>query len=93
MRNRELPALTRYIFQAVFYALLGALAGLCLIQFLIVPYFIRYPFPMPIGLVSLALVNRDLTVSITSMIGVSVIAGFIPSWMVTRQNIIKAIWG
>jgi putative ABC transport system permease protein len=90
---KERIIILSYIFQAVFYALLGALTGLFVIQFVIVPFFIRHPFPMPIGLVSLALVSRDLTVSIASMVFVSIIAGFIPSWMVTRQNIIKAIWG
>jgi ABC-type antimicrobial peptide transport system permease subunit len=48
---------------------------------------------MPIGPVGLALVNTDLAISIFSMLAVSIIAGFMPSWMVTRQNIIKAIWG
>jgi len=48
---------------------------------------------MPIGLVSLVLVRQDMIFGIVSMIVVSMVSGFIPSWMVTRQNIIKAIWG
>jgi putative ABC transport system permease protein len=72
---------------------LGIIAGMLIINFAIVPYFINHPLPMPIGLVGLALVNRDLAISIMSMLIVSIVAGFIPSWMVTRQNIIKAIWG
>ncbi|MCX6004981.1 MAG: FtsX-like permease family protein [Chloroflexi bacterium] len=90
---KERIIIMSYIFQAVFYALFGVTAGLLIVNFLLVPYFMRHPFPMPIGLVSLALVNRDLAVSVFSMILVSIVAGFIPSWMVTRQNIIKAIWG
>ncbi|MBN1374824.1 MAG: FtsX-like permease family protein, partial [Dehalococcoidia bacterium] len=82
-----------YVMQAFFYAALGIAAGLLLVHLAIVPYFIRHPLPMPIGLVSLALVRRDMAVSILSMLLVSGIAGFIPSWMVTKQNIIKAIWG
>ena len=90
---KERIIILSYIFQAVFYAFLGIIAGLIIINAALVPYFIRHPFPMPIGLVSLALVNRDMAMAIFSMVVVSIIAGFIPSWMVTRQNIIKAIWG
>lgn len=90
---KERIIITSYIFQAVFYALLGVAAGLLIVNLFLVPYFVRHPFPMPIGLVSLALVNRDLAISVISMILVSMVAGFIPSWMVTKQNIIQAIWG
>jgi len=90
---KERIIIMSYIFQAIFYAILGVTAGLLIIHLFLVPYFIRHPLPMPIGLVSLALVRQDMALSILSMIVVSVVAGFIPSWMVTRQNIIKAIWG
>ncbi len=82
-----------YIFQAAFYASLGILAGEIIIHALLIPYFIRNPLPMPIGLVSLVLVRQDMIFGIVSMILVSMVSGFIPSWMVTRQNIIRAIWG
>ena len=82
-----------YIFQAAFYASLGILAGEIIIHALLIPYFVRNPLPMPIGLVSLVLVRQDMIFGIVSMILVSMVSGFIPSWMVTRQNIIRAIWG
>jgi len=82
-----------YIFQAAFYASLGIIAGEIIIQAFLIPYFIQYPLPMPIGMVSLVLVRQDMIFGIVSMILVSMVSGFIPSWMVTRQNIIKAIWG
>jgi len=31
--------------------------------------------------------------SILTMMAMSVVAGFIPAWFVTRQDILKAIWG
>jgi len=82
-----------YVFQAAFYASLGIIAGEIIIHALLIPYFIRNPLPMPIGMVSLVLVRQDMIFGIVSMIVVSMVSGFIPSWMVTRQNIIKAIWG
>jgi putative ABC transport system permease protein len=90
---KERIIVTSYIFQAVFYSALGVLVGMLVVSFGIVPYFVRHPLPMPIGLVSLALVNSDLAISVASMLLVSVVAGFIPSWTITKQNIIKAIWG
>lgn len=90
---KERIIILSYIFQALFYALLGIAAGLMFINFILVPYFIRHPFSMPIGPVGLAMVNTDVSASVASMLAVSIVAGFIPSWMVTRQNIIKAIWG
>jgi putative ABC transport system permease protein len=90
---KERIIIMSYVMQAIFYAILGVLAGMLIVDYAVVPYFIKHPFQMPIGLVSLALVNRDLAISIFSMLIVSMVAGFIPSWMVTRQNIIKAIWG
>jgi ABC-type antimicrobial peptide transport system permease subunit len=47
----------------------------------------------PMGLVSLLLVPGEFSVSVISMLIVSIVAGFIPSWRVTHENIIKAIWG
>lgn len=90
---KERIIIMSYILQAIFYALLGIIAGLAIINFMLVPFFTNHPFAMPIGPVGLALVRTDVTVSILSMIAVSAIAGFIPSWSVTRQNIINAIWG
>lgn len=90
---KERIIILSYIFQAVFYALLGVAAGLIFINFGLVPYFINHPFRMPIGPVGLAMVSADVSMSVLSMLAVSMVAGFIPSWMVTRQNIIKAIWG
>jgi len=90
---KERIIIMSYIFQAAFYASLGILAGEIIIHALLIPYFVRNPLPMPIGLVSLVLVRQDMIFGIVSMILVSMVSGFIPSWMVTRQNIIKAIWG
>jgi len=90
---KERIIMMSYVFQATFYALLGIIAGEIIIHAFLIPYFIRNPLPMPIGLVSLVLVRQDMIFGIVSMLLVSMVSGFIPSWMVTRQNIIKAIWG
>lgn len=90
---KELIVVMSYIFLALFYALVGIGVGTAVLELLIRPYFIAHPLSFPMGLVSLKLVPSEFAISIISMIVVSLIAGFIPSWKVTRENIIKAIWG
>ena len=90
---KEQIIVTSYIFLALFYALIGIGVGTMVLEFLIRPYFIAHPLSFPMGQVSLLLVPGEFFISVISMIIVSLIAGFIPSWRVTRENIIKAIWG
>jgi putative ABC transport system permease protein len=82
-----------YIFLALFYALVGIGIGTILLEMVIRPYFIAHPLSFPVGPVSLDIVPGEYIISVVSMLSVSLIAGFIPSWRVTRENIIKAIWG
>ncbi|MBN1690102.1 MAG: ABC transporter permease [Dehalococcoidia bacterium] len=84
---------TSYIMLALFYAVTGIVVGIAAIEFVATPYFIAHPFNFPMGKVSLLIVRSEFVTSIVSMIVVSIIAGFIPSWRVSRENIIKAIWG
>jgi len=82
-----------YIMLALFYAVIGIGVGIAIIEFVATPYFIAHPLSFPMGKVSLLIVRSEFVTSIVSMIIVSIIAGFIPSWRVSRENIIKAIWG
>jgi ABC-type antimicrobial peptide transport system permease subunit len=82
-----------YVFLALFYALVGIGAGTIILQTLIVPYFAAHPLSFPMGLVTPQIVPGEFLVSVISMLLVSIAGGFIPSWRVTRENIIKAIWG
>jgi putative ABC transport system permease protein len=85
--------ITSYILLAFFYALLGIGVGIAIIEFVAAPYFITHPLSFPMGKVSLLVVRSEFATTVICMLIVSIIAGFIPSWQVTRENIIKAIWG
>jgi putative ABC transport system permease protein len=85
--------ITSYILLAFFYALLGIGVGIAVIEFVAAPYFIAHPLSFPMGKVSLLVVRSEFATTVICMLIVSIIAGFIPSWQVTRENIIKAIWG
>lgn len=82
-----------YIFQALFFTLSGVIIGLISIFYLLAPYFIKYPLKLPIGDTSLALEKTRIIYSILSLFAAGLLAGFIPSWRVAKENILKAIWG
>jgi putative ABC transport system permease protein len=85
--------ITSYILLALFYAIVGISAGIVALEFALIPYFVAHPLIFPVGKVSLLIVRSEFATSIISMLVVSIVAGFIPSWQVSRENIIKAIWG
>lgn len=82
-----------YVIQALFYSICGVGAGLLLTYFLIVPYFEINPLDFPMGPVSLVATIEDHAINIFSLILAAIIAGFIPSYRVTKEDIVKAIWG
>jgi putative ABC transport system permease protein len=81
-----------YVLQALFYGILGTILGILLINYAIYPYFIKHPFDMPIGNVSLVFEKADFIKTIVSMIVVSFIAGLIPSIQITKKNILDSIF-
>lgn len=82
-----------YITQAGFYALAGAALGILITQFLIVPYFILNPIDFPFSNSSLSITPEGMLIRSGALLVVSLIAGFIPAWMITRQNTLSAILG
>lgn len=82
-----------YVLQSLFYATSGVIIGLLLILYLIAPYFVNNPLPLPVGGVSLSLDSSRLISNIISLLAAALVAGLIPSWRAARENILKAIWG
>ncbi len=90
---KEMIVIMSYVFLALFYALVAIGLGMLTLEYALKPYFISHPLLLPMGRVSLLIVPADVISSIVSMMAVSIVSGFIPSWSVTRENIIRAIWG
>ncbi len=82
-----------YLTQALFYTLLGILLGGLLFGFGIQAYFDRYPLDLSIGQVRLVLQSSTIRNAVLGLIAAGVLAGFIPVLNITRQGIIRAIWG
>jgi putative ABC transport system permease protein len=82
-----------YLAQALFYAAAGVLLGGMAFGLGIQEYFAQHPLNLSIGQVSLALQPSTVQNAIAGLIGAAVLAGLIPVLSITRQGIIKAIWG
>lgn len=85
--------LTSYIIQALIYAFMGIFIGMFLVFAVIKPYFAANPidFPFSDGIL-VATVSGTVTRAIILVIA-TIFAGWIPAWLVTRQNTLSAILG
>jgi len=82
-----------YIFLSLFYVCAGILFGLVL--FLLLSFYLQmHPIVFYETMKISPVIDPGLLIqSILIMVAMSVIAGFIPAWFVTRQDILNAIWG
>jgi len=81
-----------YIFQALFICACGTVAGLILLL-AVLQYLAVNPLVFPGGPVAPLLETGLVIRSIASLFVVALIAGFVPSWLTTREEILAAIRG
>ena len=82
-----------YLIRATFLAVLSiALAGLLFLKG-VTPLEALYPFHFPFGAVYLQAGLPDLTRMALTLLGVSLVASFLPVRGATRMRIMDAIWG
>ncbi|MCD8495035.1 MAG: ABC transporter permease [Candidatus Pacebacteria bacterium] len=82
-----------YVIQALIYAVIGIVLALALVYGLIVPFVDKNPidFPFSDGII---LVEAGLAVSrVMIVVVISLLAGFVPSWLIVRQNTLDSILG
>jgi putative ABC transport system permease protein len=82
-----------YVIQSMIYALVGTVIGLLITYFILVPFFEANPidFPFSDGILVAPIdstVNRVIVLLISTLI-----AGFIPSYMIIRRNTLDSILG
>lgn len=82
-----------YVFQAIFYAVIGSGIGLILTFGLLRPYFYANPidFPFSDGILDVSWAGAMIRVAI--LLFVTLIAGFVPATMIVRKNTLDSILG
>jgi putative ABC transport system permease protein len=82
-----------YAFISMLYVSLGIIVGLCLF-FALIFYFQANPVALIENMVISPIVDyNQLFSSILIMLFMSVVAGIIPAWRVSKESILSAIWG
>jgi len=82
-----------YVFQSIFYALIGSVVGLALVYGFLVPFFAAHPIDFPFS-DGILVAPVDQTFFRVGLLVVStVIAGYIPAWMIIRKNTLDSILG
>lgn len=82
-----------YIFQSLFYSFCGIIIGSFVVFFVLTPLLDKYPIDVTFGYLSL--VHNPTTViwGVISMLLTGIVAGYLPSRLVAKQEILQAIWG
>jgi lipoprotein-releasing system permease protein len=82
-----------YIFQSLFYSLIGSAIGLLVLYGLLVPLVSAHPIDFPFSDGILVAPAFDTGVRIGLLVLTTVIAGYLPSRMIVRKNTLDSILG
>lgn len=82
-----------YILQALFYTIIGIVVGTVILVFFLQGYFEKHPLSLPMADGNLLLGFDYVAARIGVLIASSVISGFIPAWLIIRQNTLDSILG
>ena len=82
-----------YVFQALFYAVIGIIFGLIILYGFLEPYVMDNPinFPFSDGILFVPFSGTAIRIAILLM--ATVVAGFIPARLITRGNTLDAVLG
>lgn len=82
-----------YVIQSAFYALTGSLLGALVTYGFLVPYFEENPIQFPFSDGILSADPESTFYKFLIMFSVTLVAGFIPAWLIVRQNTLNSILG
>lgn len=82
-----------YIFQSIFYAVIGSGIGLVLLYAVLVPLFLAYPINFPFSDGILVAPVGETLFRVGLLVFTTLVAGFIPAWMIIRKNTLDSILG
>jgi putative ABC transport system permease protein len=90
---KGMPIISSYLVRAMFYVIIGLIFSWILFIYAVIPYEQGNPFYFPFGPVFF---TSDFPLVVRTAIilsAVSLVAAFIPVWLVMRTKIMDAIWG
>lgn len=82
-----------YVLQAAFYALTGSLLGAFITYGVLIGYFDRNPIQFPFSDGILVAPIEGTFVRFLVLFVITLIAGFLPAWLIARQNTLNSILG
>jgi len=82
-----------YIFQSIFYAVLGSAVGLIAVYGMLVPFFAAHPIDFPFSDGILVAHPGETLVRVGLLVGATILAGYIPARMIVRKNTLDSILG
>jgi putative ABC transport system permease protein len=82
-----------YVFQAFFYTFCSVIIGSVIVFLVLAPLLAAYPINVDFGYLSLVFSPVIIIGGIVSLLLAGLLAGFFPSRLIARQEILKAIWG
>lgn len=82
-----------YVFQAAFYALSGSIIGVAITYGFLIGYFERNPIDFPFSDGILVAEPIGTLIRFIMLFAITLVAGFLPAWMIARQNTLNSILG
>lgn len=82
-----------YILQSLFYSFCGIVIGAIIVFFVLTPLLDKYPIDVSFGYLSLVHNQTTVIWGVISMLLTGIVAGYLPARLVTKQEILQAIWG
>lgn len=82
-----------YVFQSIFYAVIGSAVGLIIVYGFLVPYFTANPIDFPFSDGILVAPYEQTFFRVGLLVVSTIIAGYIPAWMIIRRNTLDSILG
>lgn len=82
-----------YVFQIIFYVLIGVILGAITLFALLQPYFAKHPLSLPMADGHLLLTPSYVSIRVILLFISSIISAFVPAWFIIRQNTLDAILG
>ena len=82
-----------YVFQSLFYALVGSTIAIVLIYAVLVPWFLAHPLDFPFSDGILVAPVLGTVIRLVILIIATVVAGYIPAWLIIKKNTLDSILG